>query len=296
MIILIALLSGVVVTIVSLFIVEGIGRLRIQRRISTNVGAVFAVYNKGLAGNLLFIAERIGRLTHAVEHPRMAALLERIRIHLTIMGEPYCRLEPRTFVGIQALAGVGAVVVAIVALGLYSPISWIIFLAAGSFVPYALLSAKVKERHRAVFRQIPDALDYLVLMMDAGLDFTRAFDRLLALEKGPLIDEMKVARQEIAVGRPRAEALQAVAGRLQYPPVTSVIGALNSALKTGGSMAEELRVIAEQFRVERFQMAEKMAGEAPLKLMMPLILLIFPTIFIILFGPVILSFLGGGLF
>ncbi|MDO8734236.1 MAG: type II secretion system F family protein, partial [Elusimicrobiota bacterium] len=88
-------------------------------------------------------------------------------------------------------------------------------------------------------------------------------------------------------------ALNDMADRLSYLPLNTVINSLNLAFKTGGSIAPTLRVLSEQFRVERAQMAEKMAGEAPLKLMAPLILLIFPTIFIIIFGPIVLSFLGG---
>jgi tight adherence protein C len=296
MIILIAVLSGCIAGILAAMIIAALTKLQIERRLKTNVGTVFAVYDKGMTGNLLFLSEKIGGYTRRIRYSRFSAMVVQIRTQLVIMGMPYCRLDAYTFVGIQALSGFAAAVVAIIIFNLYSPLGWIVFFAAGFFMPYALLGIKVKERHLAVFRQIPDVLDLLVLMMDAGLDFSRAFERVLSIEKGPLVDELKVAQQEVIVGKPRGEALMGVAERLQYPPVTTVINALAISLKTGGSMAGNLRDIAQQFRIERFQMAEKLAGEAPLKLMMPLILLIFPTIFIILFGPIALSFIGGGLF
>jgi tight adherence protein C len=296
MIILIAVLSGCIAGILAAMIISAIARLQIERRVKSNVSAVFSVYDKGLTGNLLFLAEKIGGYTRTIRYPRFSAMVAQIRTQLLIMGMPYSRLEAYTFVGIQVLAGFAAMVVSVIVFDLYSPLGWIVFFAAGFFIPYALLGIKVKERHLAVFRQIPDVLDLLVLMMDAGLDFPRAFERVLTVEKGPLTDELKIARQEIAVGKSREEALRGVSERLQYPPVTVVINAFTVSLKTGGSMAGNLRDSAQQFRLERFQMAEKLAGEAPLKLMMPLILLIFPTIFIILFGPIALSFIGGGLF
>jgi len=296
MIILIAVLSGCIAGILSTLVFDTVFKMQIERRVKTNVSAVFGMYDKGLTGNLLFFAEKIGAYTRRIRYPRFAAMVTQIRSQLVVMGTPYNRLEAYTFVGVQVLSGFATTMVAGIVFELYSPVAVIVFFAVGFFIPYAMLGIKVKERHLAVFRQIPDVLDLLVLMMDAGLDFSRAFERVLTVQKGPFTDELKVAQQEVIVGRSRGEALRGVAERLQYPPATTVINAFIVSLKTGGSMADNLRDSAEQFRIERFHMAEKLAGEAPLKLMMPLILLIFPTIFIILFGPIALSFIGGGLF
>jgi tight adherence protein C len=106
----------------------------------------------------------------------------------------------------------------------------------------------------------------------------------------------KLIAVEIELGKSRIEAFQAMSERLQYPSLNIVINSMITAIKTGGSIAPTLRALSDQFRTERFQLAEKLAAQAPTKLMFPLVIFIFPTIFIILFGPILLTFMQGGFF
>jgi tight adherence protein C len=137
-------------------------------------------------------------------------------------------------------------------------------------------------------------LDMLTLMIEAGLDFNSALAKVIESEKGPLIDEFAITQQEVRLGKSRSDAFLSMIERIKYVPLNTVINSISLAIKTGGSLAPTLRALSEQFRTERSQLAEKMAAEAPIKLMGPLAMLIFPTIFIILFGPILLSFMNNG--
>jgi tight adherence protein C len=185
-------------------------------------------------------------------------------------------------------------IMAVILLEVYNPLFLAILGAGGFLVPLSLLKERVKARHKAIFRQVPDVLDMITLMIEAGLDFNTALEKVLATEKGPLVDEFAAAQQEVKLGKSRSEAFSAMIERIKYPTLNTVINSISLALRTGGSLAPTLRSLASQFRVERSQLAEKMAAEAPVKLMGPLVLLIFPTIFIILFGPILLSFMSNG--
>lgn len=278
--ILIALLTGIFVTLVTYVVFDALKDWEVQKKL------------KGKAGNLYFLASKIGEL---LKNRRISFLDDSattVKTSFVILGEPYNRMEPYAFFGIQTLCALGAVVVTIVVVGTYDLLTLIAAAGAGIFLPYAYVRQKVKDKHRALFRQIPDVLDLMRLMIEAGLEFNASLDKLLASESGALVNELFLAQQEVKLGRPRTEAYAAMAERLKYPPLNTVINSINSALRTGARITPALKTLSGQFRTERSQLAEKLAAEAPLKLMAPLVLLIFPTIFIILFGPILLSFLG----
>ncbi len=249
---------------------------------------------KGITGQLLFISEKLGEFVKSKRIRKYEQLTKEIKNNLDILGEPHNKMDPYTFIGIQLLVSLGVIILAVILLDLYN----IILLAAlgfgGFYIPLFLNKDKVKARHKAIFRQLPDVLDMLTLMIEAGLDFNSSLGKIIESEKGPLIDEFAIAQQEVRLGKARADAFTSMIERIKYVPLNTVINSISLAIKTGGSLAPTLRVLSEQFRTERSQMAEKMAAEAPIKLMGPLVMLIFPTIFIILFGPIILSFMNNG--
>ncbi|MEZ5474798.1 MAG: type II secretion system F family protein [Steroidobacteraceae bacterium] len=147
------------------------------------------------------------------------------------------------------------------------------------------------ERRKAVqfrvLRDLPVYLDVLTLAVEAGASLTVAVGWCVEKSNdGPLRRAFTRVLREIRAGRTRAEALRALEYRLDMPPITSLVGALVSAEQTGASIGQVLRAQAEQRGAERFARAEKLAMEAPVKMLGPLVLCIFPCTFIVLGFPI----------
>jgi tight adherence protein C len=166
---------------------------------------------------------------------------------------------------------------------------------AGAAVPLLWLRDRTRARRAAIARALPYDLDLLTLSVEAGLDFAAALARVVDEgREGPLSDELSITLKELRLGKTREEALRGLAARVELPALTSFAHALGQADRMGTPLAKVLRVLSTQMRAERTQRAEKLAGEAPVKLLLPLIGCIFPTIFLMLFGPIAYQvFLGG---
>jgi len=168
-----------------------------------------------------------------------------------------------------------------------SPLWWIAAAAFGGLYPLIWLRDKVKIRHHQITRALPYNLDLLTLSVEAGLDFAAALGKVVEKgRKGPLADELAITLRELKLGKTREEALKNLAARVELSSLTSFVAALVQADKMGTSLGKVLRILSTQMRIERTQRAEKLANEAPVKLLFPLIGFIFPTIFIMLFGPI----------
>lgn len=165
----------------------------------------------------------------------------------------------------------------------------------GCALPLISLRDKVRARARAIVRALPFALDLLTLSVEAGLDFSAALAKVVEKgRRGPLADELSLVLRELRLGKTREEALRNLAARVELPAVASFVRALVQADRMGTPLGTVLRILCTQMRAERTQRAEKLANEAPLKLLFPLICFIFPTVFLILFGPIAYQiFLGG---
>ena len=156
--------------------------------------------------------------------------------------------------------------------------------------PVSWLNGAVKERHRAIERAMPFVLDLLTLSVEAGLDFGAALKRIVERrEIDPLGEELIRALREMQVGRTRREALKEMALRVDHPDMSSWVNALVQADELGVSIGNILRIQADQIRMRRFQRAEKMGNEAPVKLLFPLVCFIFPAVFLVLLGPILLE-------
>jgi tight adherence protein C len=171
------------------------------------------------------------------------------------------------------------------------------FLLLGAAFPLLWLRDKVKARHRAISRALPYDLDLLTLSVEAGLDFAAALAKVVEKgRKGPLASELAVTLRELKLGKTREEALRNLGRRAGLPALTSFVQALIQADRMGTSLGKVLRILSTQMRQERTQRAEKLANEAPVKLLIPLIGCIFPTIFLMLFGPIAYQVFFGGSF
>jgi tight adherence protein C len=173
----------------------------------------------------------------------------------------------------------------------------LLFAAFGATYPLIWLRDKVRARHFAITRALPYNLDLLTLSVEAGLDFAAALGKVVEKgRKGPLADELSFTLKELKLGKTREEALRNLSARVELPTMTSFVHALVQADKMGTPLGKILRILSTQMRIERTQRAEKLANEAPVKLLLPLIGFIFPTIFIMLFGPIAYQVFFGGNF
>ena len=161
-------------------------------------------------------------------------------------------------------------------------------------LPELWLRGAVKSRHFSIQKSLPFVLDLLTLSVEAGMDFISALQRNCKVRRlDPLNEELLRMTKEIQVGSSRKEALLRMSGRVGQPDLRSVAFALVQADELGVSIGAILRIQSEQLRSRRFDRAEKLAAEAPVKMLGPLMLCIFPAVFVILLGPVLSQAMKG---
>ena len=171
--------------------------------------------------------------------------------------------------------------------------------AAGFYIPGMILDSRVKARQKAIQKSLPDALDLLVVCVEAGMGLDAAIYRVcqeMSLKDPILSSELRLLTLELRAGKARREALKNLSARIGLEDVGSLVAMLIQTDMFGTSIAQTLRVYAESMRTKRFQLAEELAAKLPVKLLMPLIFFIFPTLFIVILGPAgirIAEMLGG---
>ena len=166
----------------------------------------------------------------------------------------------------------------------------------GAFWPLAWIREHRAKRLRNISRSLPFYLDIVTLSVESGTNLTGALSHAVAKgPAGPLQAELERVLSDVRAGRTRAEALRALAERIDLPAIASWVAALVSAERQGSSLGPTLRAQAEQRRQERFQLAEKLAMRAPVKMLFPLLVFIFPCTFVLLLFPVAVRLLEEGL-
>ncbi|MHB8253148.1 MAG: type II secretion system F family protein [Acidiferrobacter sp.] len=171
----------------------------------------------------------------------------------------------------------------------------LVLAAGGSLLPTLWLHERRQRRNREIGRLLPVYLDYITLAVEAGLNFAGALAQ--AVDKGPqgpMRREFLLVLRDVKAGLPRAQALKRMDERLDLPEIGAFVSAVNQAERTGAVLGKVLRAQAERSRMERFQRAEKAAMEAPVKLIAPLVIFIFPTTFLIIAFPIVVMFLHSG--
>jgi tight adherence protein C len=165
--------------------------------------------------------------------------------------------------------------------------------ALGYMGPEFWLGRKMRSRAEQMVLQLPDALDLLTISVEAGLGFDAALAKVVEKMNGPLVDEFRQALAEIRMGRTRRDALRDVAKRADAQPINNFIGAIVQAEQLGVPIAKVLQIQSNQLRIERRQRAEEAAAKAPVKMLFPMVGCIFPTIFIVILGPAIVTVMKG---
>jgi tight adherence protein C len=158
--------------------------------------------------------------------------------------------------------------------------------------PGLWLRRELVVRRRRIQRALPFVLDLLTLSVEAGLDFLTALQRIVERRQmDPLGEETLRVLREIQLGKTRRDALLNMAQRADQPDLRTVVHALVQADELGVGVASVLRIQADQMRLRRFERAEKLANEAPVKMLFPLVAFIFPAVFLVLLGPIVLQIL-----
>jgi len=181
-----------------------------------------------------------------------------------------------------------AVVIVWGAVGIQQALVVLGFAALGWMVPGQWLKGRLGARQKLVIKGLPDALDLVTTCVEAGLGLDGALARVAEKSSGPLAGELTRMLREVAMGKMRREALTELADRIGVDELTSFVNAIIQAEQLGVGIAQVLRVQADQMRTRRRQRAEQAAHEAPIKMIFPLVLFIFPAFMLVILGPAVL--------
>lgn len=210
---------------------------------------------------------------------------------LALAGHPW-NLSATDFLVIKVLVLFG-LPVAIFVLGGANPrtgmLNTVAALILALILPNFILKRQIKTRQVRITRELPDNLDLLTVSVEAGLGFDQALLKLVEKTRGPLAEEFKRVLHEIRIGKTRRDALRELATRTGVEDLHAFVAALIQADQLGVSIGNVLRIQSQQLRQKRRLKAEERAQKAPVKMLIPMILFIFPSLFIILLGPGILQ-------
>jgi len=206
-----------------------------------------------------------------------------------------------------ALHFVGAVVFAVLCVLIFTfsavaqpwPITILITMvgtALGYYFPELWISQEIKKRQLEIRKAMPDALDLLTICVEAGLGFDAAMSNVAEKWENELSMAFARGIREIQLGKVRREALKNMAERIDLAEMTSFVAAVIQSEQLGVSMAKVLRIQADQMRMRRRQYAEELAHQAPVKMLLPMVGFIFPSIFIVLLTPAALTIMRTPIF
>jgi tight adherence protein C len=218
---------------------------------------------------------------------------ERIRRKLDLAGNPPGWTVDRVLSGKVLGAVLGLVFGLAFQLMLGSPTMKIVIIigatVVGFFAPNLYLYQRAHERAERLQRDLPDAIDLLTISVESGLGFDAAVQQVARNTEGPLSEEFSRVLREMQIGQGRSDSLRALGERTNVPDVRTFVGAMVQADSFGIPIAQVLRVQSAEMRVKRRQRAEAKAQQVPVKITIPLIFCILPTLFIAVMGPAVLS-------
>ncbi|MDB4897541.1 MAG: Type secretion system domain [Firmicutes bacterium] len=217
-----------------------------------------------------------------------------VQLRLIQAGHP---MGPSHYVGLQALFASGLALVGVLISSQFvgqKPLAaagiMTVLLLLGWRVPEFWLSRIIGQRRKLIDKALPDVLDLLSVSVEAGLGLDGAIQKVGEKFPDPIAGEFRELLKSIRLGTPRADALRTLADRTGLADVRTFTAAVIQAEQLGVAISRVLRAQAEALRVKRKQKVEERAMGLPLKMLFPLILFIFPTIFIVVLGPVVISF------
>lgn len=160
-----------------------------------------------------------------------------------------------------------------------------------SILPRYYLKHKIVERQKEIERSLPDVLDLLTVSIEAGLSFDGAVAKLVEKMSGVLVDEFAIVLKEMRVGVSKRDAFKALVDRVPVPSLITFVGSIIQADQLGVSIGNVLRIQSSLVRQKRRQKTQENAMKAPIKMLLPMIIFIMPTIFIVILGPLLIQFM-----
>ena len=238
------------------------------------------------------LAPMSGRVADAVLRLSPKTSVDAVSLKLITAG---MTMAPQTFLAIKGSAAVGGLLLGFILGSIKGAgvafLLGLTFAAAGWVVPGYIVSTKAKARRETIRAALPDALDLLAVSVEAGLGFDASITKITEHMEGPLSNEFALMLGEMRVGEGRSDALKKMEQRVGAPELSSFVRAIIQADQLGISLGRILRVQAADTRLKRQAAAEEKAMKAPIKMLFPTVLFIFPSMFIVVLGPAILNFL-----
>lgn len=237
------------------------------------------------------IFDRLGKvMADRMEGAQQQAIQEK----LNLAGRPG-GLTAGGFVALRLIALVVGLVVGIglgLVLGLQGAMVYLVPLglaALGYLLPMSVVSRRIKKRQKEILLALPSALDLLTISVEAGLAFDAAISRVAEKYQNALSAEFNQVLNEVRLGRPRLEALDEMGRRNKVDELNNFLQAIIQSEQLGVGVANVLRIQSEEIRRRRRQRAEEAGQKAPIKMLIPMIGCIFPTLFIVLLGPALIQ-------
>ena len=222
-------------------------------------------------------------------------MLDGVKERLILAGEPMALNGYLTFQIISIVMFTGMPILLFMSSGPLSlmKIGVILgFIIVGFMLQQMWLKSRVNGRQTVIIKSLPDAFDLITTCVEAGLGLDAALSRVAEKVEGPFADELTRTLRDIGLGKQRSLALKELGDRTGVPDLITFVNAVIQAERMGSSVGTVLRVQADQLRVRRRQRAEEQAYKAPVKMIFPLILCIFPTLFIVILGPAVITIMN----
>ena len=199
-------------------------------------------------------------------------------------------IPPLDFVGLRIIFFIAGIVFLFMGASAGNMMMCVIIAVLFVFFPTMWLSGVIKKRHTSIMKALPNVLDLLTLSVESGRDLLSSLRDILERRKmDPLGEELMRTFQEIQLGRKRTEALRALSKRVKQVDLSATINAIVQADEYGVSIGQLLRIQGDMQRNKRFAMAEKMANESSVKIIIPVVICILPAVFVILMGPLAMN-------
>jgi len=214
----------------------------------------------------------------------------------TKIDAAHINMSADTFFNLKIIIMFTLVALSIIVTGKVYPIFILSSLVIGYMLPDIYLKQRLAKRKNLILRRLPETVDLLGLCIEAGLDFVSAVKWVIDKIPGTVMtEELIFVVEEIKWGKPRIQALKDMSHRLDIPEMTSFVQTIIQADRMGTPVAEAFTIISEDARAQRFHRGQRIALQAPIKILLPLIFFIMPVIGIVIGGPILLQFMEGGL-
>jgi tight adherence protein C len=269
-----------------------------ERQVSVKRASTYGKFRAALGEQDKPFRDRVvepakGKLASLVFKVHPKTTLDSVRSKLLAAGMGRT-VTPTGFLAAKATFGIGGILLgAFFGGALSGGVGVLVFGAAlggiGFIGPDFVVGSRARKRRDAIKAQLPDALDLLAVSVEAGLGFDGAISKLTEHMEGPLSDEFSLTLNEIRIGEARQDALKKLADRTGTPELSSFVRAIIQADQLGISLGRILRVQATDSRLKRQAAAEEKAMKAPIKMLFPTVLFIFPAMFLVILGPAFLN-------